>query len=186
MTQDMKVYGKFTDMFKYVIKRADVLRSLFLMFTLMTLGAGNGWAQTDYSGIYYIGSYGKSNTSQCASANPADNYYLCPTEGWCYFVSPNAVQADDNGQPFLTSYKCRGTFNYDPNKAVWTIEKAPAPNSDYYYIKQKITGRYLVFNGQLSGAGQNRARVHLETITSPGDNALFAISTVSTSDDRNG
>ena len=47
MTQDMNVYGKFTDMFKYVIKRADVLRSLFLLCTLMTLGVTNGWAQID-------------------------------------------------------------------------------------------------------------------------------------------
>ena len=56
-------------------------------------------------------------------------------------------------------------------------------------LKQKKYGRYLVFNGQLSGAGANRARVHLETITPPAepdDNALFAISTVTTSDDRNG
>ena len=182
MKHNMLFNSKFTDMFTYVKKH-------LLSVAFLAIGATSVWAQTDYSGTYYIGSYGKSSTSQCASANPADNYYLCPTEGWCYYVATNSVQADDNGQPFITSYKCRGTSDYDPNKAVWTIEKAPAPNSDYYYIKQTSTGRYLVYNNQLSGAGANRARVHLETITPPAEpdgNALFAISTVSTGDDRNG
>ena len=50
----MKVYGKFTDMFKYVIKRTNVLRNIFFSLTLMTLGASGAWAQTDFSGVYYI------------------------------------------------------------------------------------------------------------------------------------
>ncbi len=140
----------------------------------------------DYSGIYYIGVYGSKTTSQCASDNPADNYYLCPTEGWCYYAGTNQVTGDDNGQPFLTSFQCRNGV-YDATKAVWEITKHPT--EDYYYIQQKKTGKYLVFNVQLNGAGANRARVHLETITSPAtpdDYALFAISTVTTTDDRNG
>lgn len=147
------------------------------------------WGQDDYSGTYYIGVYGKNATSQCASPNVADNYYLCPTEGWCYYngVSNGIGQVTniDNGQPFLTSFQCRNGV-YDATKAVWTIEKAPDPNSDYYYIKQTSTGKYVVFNTKLNGAADNRVRVHLEETSTPGDNALFAISTVSTTDDRNG
>ena len=48
----MKVNGKFTDMFKHVIKRTTVLRNIFFSLTLMTLGASGAWAQTDYSGVY--------------------------------------------------------------------------------------------------------------------------------------
>ena len=157
-----------------------------LLITMLTGGAVEVWGQTDYSGTYYIGSYGKNATSQCASSNPADNFYLCPTDGWCYFVAPNSVQADNNQQPFLTSYKCRDGV-YDSTEAVMVITKHTSEN--YYYIQQKKTGRYLVFNNQLTGAGANRARVHFEPITPPAkpdDYALFAISTVTTSDDRNG
>ena len=148
------------------------------------------WGQTDYSGTYYIGVYGKNSTSQYNPSTPANNYYLCPTEDWLYYVAPNSCQhTPDNGQPFLTSYKCRSAAYHDgnPADAVWIIEKHPSEN--YYYIKQKSTGKYLVFNGKIGNGGANRIRVHLETIEAPnepGNNALFAISTVSTADDRNG
>ena len=165
---------------------------LFLTLLLLISGVVGSWGQTDYSGTYYIGVYGNGKTSQCASANPADNFYLCPTEGWCYYNGETnnigQITNGDNGQPFLTSFKCRNGV-YDATKAVWTIEKAPAPNSSYYYIKQTCTGKYLVFNKQLNGAGGNRVRVHLKTITppaTPDEYALFEISTVSTNDDRNG
>ena len=58
MTQDMNVYSKFTDMFKHNIKRTGILRNIFLLLTLLTLGTTSGWGQTDYSGVYYIGSVG--------------------------------------------------------------------------------------------------------------------------------
>lgn len=144
-------------------------------------------AQTDYSGTYYIGVYGKNSTSEYSPSSPATNYYLCPTEGWLYYVATNSCQhTPDNGQPFLTSYKCKNG-SYDATKAVWVITKHAT--EEYYYIQQRSTGKYLVFNGKIGNGGANRIRVHLESITAPnepGDNALFAISTVSTSDDRNG
>ena len=174
MTQDMNVYGKFTDMFKYVIKRANVLRSLFLLFTLMTLGATNGWAQTDYSGVYYIGTTGYN------ANKPADNFYLCPTENWLYY-KPNNEWSTDGAtypNPFLTTYKCK-TSDYhsgDAADAVWIIEKHSSEN--YYYIKHKSTGKYLVSNGQIAGTSNaNRMRVHLETIAQENlnDKELFSI-----------
>ena len=126
----------------------------------------------DYSGTYYIGSRGYEK------ANTTTNFYLCPTEGWAFYVADNIVQKDDNGQPFLTTYQCRNG-SYDATKAVWVVEKEP--NSGCYYIKQAKTGKYMVSNGVLSGAGNTRARVHLETVADAaalatlGDMALFEI-----------
>ena len=141
---------------------------------MLTLGAGTAWGQTDYSGTYYIGSRGYN------AANTTTNYYLCPTEGWAFYVATNSVQAGDNGQPFLTTYQCRkGNDYYDATKAVWNVEKDPT--SGCYYIKQALTGRYMVSNGTLVGATALRARVHLEPVanaaalTALGDWALFEI-----------
>ena len=130
------------------------------------------WGQ-DYSGVYYIASDRGYNAE-----TPNNNFFLCPTEGWAFYKATNDVQADNNGQPFLTTYKCKDG-NYDLNKAVWIVEKEP--NSGCYYIKQALTGKYIVSNGVLTGAGNTRARVHLETVADAtalsalGDWALFEI-----------
>ncbi len=127
---------------------------------------------TDYSGTYYIGSRGYDK------ANTTTNFYLCPTEGWAFYVATNNVQSGDNGQPFLTTYQCRNG-SYDATKAVWVVEKEL--NSGCYYIKQAKTGKYMVSNGVLPGAANTRARVHLETVADAaalatlGDMALFEI-----------
>ena len=144
--------------------------SLLLMFVL---GINTAWGQTDYSGTYYIGSVGYN------AANTKTNYYLCPTEGWAFYVADNDVTGTDNEKPFLTTYKCRSAAYHSGNAsdAVWTIEKAPAPNSDFYYIKQTETGRYIVSNGSICN-NPDRARVHLEEINNPedlDDKALFSI-----------
>ena len=145
--------------------------------TFNNSGGSKAGTSDDYSGTYYIGSVGYN------ASKTTTNYYLCPTEGWAFFVSddtnPGKVQKDDNKKPFLTTYKCRSSAYHsgDPSDAVWTIEKAPAPNSDYYYIKQTSTGRYMVFNGIIC-INPDRARVHLEEINAPnvpGDSALFSI-----------
>ena len=138
----------------YNHKSARFFRTL-LMLLLMVVSSASVWAQEDYSGTYYIASRDYN------SATTANNFYLCPTEGWAFFVSPDGVQSAENNQPFLTTHKCRDGA-YDATKAVWVIEKAP--NSDYYYIKQKKTDRYLVSNNQISGAGIDRMRVHLQPI----------------------
>ena len=77
--------------------------------------------------------------------------------------------------PFLTTYQCRNGV-YDVRKAVWTIEKAPAPNDAYYYIKQALTGRYLTSNGAIT-SNADRMRVHLEAVASADldDKELFTI-----------
>ena len=139
---------------------------------MLTLGSGSVWGQ-DYSGVYYIASDRGYNAE-----TPNNNFFLCPTEGWAFYKATNDVQADNNGQPFLTTYKCKDG-NYNLNKAVWIVEKEP--NSGCYYIKQALTGKYIVSNGVLTGAGNTRARVHLETVADAtalsalGDWALFEI-----------
>ena len=148
-----------------------IAKLLMLLVLLVPLAV---WAQTDYSGVYYIGSRGYNVN------NTTSNYYLCPTEGWAFYVATNTVQGGDNGQPFLTTYQCRnGSNGYDATKAVWIVEKEP--NSGCYYIKQALTGKYMVSNGVLTGAGSTRARVHLESVANAaalaalGDWALFEI-----------
>ena len=148
------------------------LRLVISLLLFLVLGSGNVWGQTpDYSGTYYI-------KSVSTNKQTTGDYYLCPTEGWAFFVSddtnPGTVQGDDNGKPFLTTYHCKNG-DYDVTKAVWNIEKGP--ESEYYYIKQTKTGRYMVSNGPIC-SNANRARVHLEEINNPedlDDKALFKI-----------
>ena len=137
----------------------------------MMMGVGGVWGQTDYSGTYFIGSVGYN------SDNTTTNYYLCPTEGWCYYRATNDFSGTDTGMPFLTTYQCRNGV-YDVRKAVWTIEKAPAPNDAYYYIKHALTGRYLTSNGTIRTTNNaDRMRVHLESVSSENldDKELFTI-----------
>ena len=173
MTQDMKVYGKFTDMFKYTIKRTNVLRSLFLLFTLMTLGATNGWAQDDYSGVYYIANYKlEENSGYYSTSDLTKNYYLCPTEGYVFFQSPKNYSASDTGMPFLTTYKARNHADYDLRKMVWIIKKS----GDYYTIRHALTGKYITYNEQIQGTSNaGRMRFHLQESDDPGDNMKFQI-----------
>ena len=145
----------------------DILTKILTLTLLLLAGANVAWGQTDLSGVYYIGS------KDWKLANTTTNYYLCPTEGWCYYKATNDFTSTDNGQPFLTTYQCRNGV-YEANKAVWIIEKHPS--EDYYYIKHAIDGKYLIFNGQIrTTSNSDRMRVHLESMTSLGDNALFSI-----------
>ena len=142
---------------------------------------------TDYSGIYYIASGGKAqangNGYTYNSSTPSNNFYLCPTEGWCYYKPDDDFSNDGTTypNPFLTTYKCRTAdyHNGNASDAIWTIEKAPDPNSAYYYIKQTNTGKYLVSNGQIRTTDNpDRIRVHLELIANPiaeGNKVLFEI-----------
>ena len=126
---------------------------------LLLMGVTGAWAQ-DFSGVYYIGTvgYNKNNTTT--------NYYLCPTEEWCYYQATDDFTGTDNGMPFITTYQCRDGF-YDAKKAVWVVEKHPT--EDYYYIKRALDGKYLVSNGTIRTTNNpDRMRVHLEAIA-PGD-----------------
>ena len=165
--------NKIKIMTKQVISYSFGRQVRLLALAVLFLAPFWAWGQTDYSGVYYIGSVGYN------SSTPANNYYLCPTEGWCYYAPDDDFTGTDNGNPFLTTYQCRGTSSYDERKAIWTIEKAP--NSDYYYIKQTSTGKYILSNGQIRTAEANRMRVQLEAVSGDlDDKALFAIEPFST------
>ncbi len=149
-----------------------------LLLLLLTVGTGSVWGQ-DYSGVWYIASVGYN------AGTPANNYYLCPTEGWCYYQATNDFTGTDNGMPFLTTYKCRSAAYHsgNPNDAIWIIEKAPAPNSSYYYIRQASTGKYLTSNGTIQTTGNaDRMRIHLEAVAPENldDKELFTITEYNT------
>ena len=172
----------------------NILTKILTLTLLLLAGGIDTYGQTDYSGTYYIASGGKGEKNNGGandtkytynSSTPVNNFYLCPTEGWCYYKPDNDFSNNGTSypNPFLTTYKCRDGV-YDATKAVWTLEKAPAPNSGYYYIRQTNTGKYLFSNGQIRTTDNaDRIRVHLEKVTDELDEkALFAIEPVSGQD----
>ena len=144
------------------------LRSLFLLLVMMVMGATGAWGE-DYSGTYYIG-----------TVNTVDQFYLCPTEGYYFYdVQNETYTTDSNGNPFLTTYKCKSTTGYDVSKALWIIEKHPSQN--YYYIKHASDNKYLTYNQALLSGNLGRLRVHLEDSPANDDYALFKIEYASAS-----
>lgn len=150
---------------------------------------GGGDPDPDYSGTFFIASCGQSeNRGSDYTYSPtehANNFYLCPTEDWLYYNgsgNPNYTSTP-NGKPFLTTFKCKNATlhpTYDSKEAMWTLIKHPT--LDYYYIRRNKDGKYLVRNVQMKkangsndGTSTNRLRVHIETTSSPGDDALFAV-----------
>ena len=173
MTQDMKVYGKFTDMFKYTIKRTNVLRSLFLLFTLMTLGVTNGWAQTDYSGTYCIANNNQGNF--LGNGNDG-NFYLCPSQE---YYNAGSVSTTENGTPFFTTYQTKQGDN-----SLWVIEKVDG--QDYYTFKLYGTNKYITVNDELSGYKKHRRRIHLEEVAELSDRNYFTIEQIQEKNGVNG
>ena len=130
------------------------LHSAVMVILMMVVGVNEALAQTDYSGTYYIGSNGWSSGNN-------DNYYLCPTEGWCYYKATNDFTSEANDTPFLTTYQVKKKAGYDKSKAIWIVEKHPT--LDYYYIKNAVDGRYIVFNDKINTtSNEDRMRVHLD------------------------
>lgn len=174
MTQDMKqmITTIRQDMKKYCVRKMRALLSLSFLLLMLCLGGIEAWGQTvDYSGTYYIASRGYDGDPE-----NTDNYYLCPTKDWISYKAEDAWEEGDSN-PFLTTYKCKSSA-YQPgsSNAVWIIEKHPEEN--YYYIKHKSSGKYMVSNGKINGTSNaNRMRVHLETVAQADldDKALFYI-----------
>ena len=201
MTQDMKVYGKFTDMFSYiklyvkkgtyvhepmnicspahehmfVSPRTYVLQKLLSLVVLVILGTINVLAQSFEPGLYFIAS------RDYVPANTTTNFYLCPTEGWYYYQSESPYYTNtadpNNVMPFMTTYQCRDGVSYNALNAIWSIEKKGETN--YYYIKRVIDGKYLTYNVAMGdGSNVGRMRIHLEESPANDDDALFEISWV--------
>lgn len=135
-------------------------------------------AQTDYSGVYYIGSGAIVNGSVAYDAtSPTTNFYLCPTAGWCYYKPTDDFSGDGTTypNPFVTTHNCRNGVE-DADNAVWIVTKKTG--EDYYSIRHALTGKYLVANGQIrTTTNANRMRVHMETVADEdlGDLELFSI-----------
>ena len=146
-------------------------KSIVVLISLQLLAGGIGaWAQTDYSGKYYIAS------RDYVAGKTATNFYLCPTEDWYYYNSDSPYYTgEDNGMPFMTTYQCRNSATeYDSSKAIWIIKKKEGTN--YYTIQRAKDEKYLTYNvemGDKSNAG--RMRVHLEEGFTDEDNVLFEI-----------
>ena len=167
----MNVYSKFTDMFKHNIKGMYILRSIFLLLTLMTLGATSAMAQTFEPGLYFIAS------RDYVPANTTTNFYLCPTKSWAYYQSssPYYTTDSDNGMPFMTTYRGRDG-EYDALNAIWSIERIGETN--YYYIKHVSDGKYLTYNRKMADGNEGRMRLHLEASPTDDNAAQFQINYV--------
>lgn len=123
-------------------------------------------AQTDYSGVYYIGSSAidKNGSVTYDATSPTTNFYLCPTAGWCYYKPDKDFSGDGTTypNPFVTTHNCRNGKE-DAGNAVWIVTKKTG--EDYYYIRHALTGKYLVANEQIrTTTNANRMRVHMETV----------------------
>ena len=164
-------------------RRGRLFSALSLLLLMLTSGAGSAFAQEtqDYSGVYYIASnYINNKVNQYDPVNLTNNYYLCPTEGWAFYVSGGTVTGTDNGQPFITTHK---RASGDEAKYKWIVEKHVIDGVDYYtfrygidYVDGESTiSRYMSYSRKLNGAGTDRMRVHLEKTTTPGDNEFFRI-----------
>lgn len=159
-------------------ERRLVVTTLLMMF----LGTTSVWGQTDYSGVWYIDN--QANHTQAdnnrwflvPAANPqaghyADAYFhnqYCTTN-----VSNNnhdytGDNYGDSGKPFITTYKTGKVDN-----SIWIITP-DANEAGYYNIIHASTGKYIVYEPPYQQA-KHRKSVHLETLTTPGNNAKFTI-----------
>jgi len=156
------------------------LRLAMTLLLMLTFGTTISWAQTDYSGYYYIANYKleESINDRYSINTPERNYYLCPTESFAYYNSSTTYyqKSPDNGMPFVTTYRGKAHADYNMDKAIWKIEK----QGDFYTILHVATDKYITFNPKMTGSSnENRMRVHLEASGSVNDNILFRIKPVS-------
>ena len=138
---------------------------------------------SDYSGVYYI-----ANKSNYSSATSTNNWYWVPAKdpkaihyADAYFhnqysttdISGNNYDYTgdnygDSEKPFVTTCKT----GHDDN-SIWIITP-DANETSYYNIIHASTGKYLVYEPPYQQA-KFRKSVHLETLTTPGNNAKFTI-----------
>ena len=159
--------------------KSNVLRFIVVLFTLlMSLGATSAWGETDFSGTYYIANetnHGDATIDThwylVPGANPqqphyADAYFhnqYCNTSGKGDYTGSNYGNPE---KPFLTTYQTNQDLN-----SIWIISST---GDGYYNIKHAKTGYYVVYEPPYKDA-KHRKSMHLESTTSPGDNAKFTI-----------
>ena len=137
-------------------------KSLFTILLLLLVGNAAAWGQVA-DGYYYLAN---NNSSEYKGYNNAQNFYLCPAQYWYNYSGSTANFTEDNGMPFLTTYKT----NRD-KASIWMIKKV-ADKACFMMIHEE-TGKYLTINNSLSGYKDHRMRVHLETQDTPTDRCYF-------------
>ena len=158
------------------------LRSLLLLILTMTLGATGAWGQTDFSGVWYIDN--QANHTQAdntrwflvPAANPQASHYAdayfhnqyCTTNVSNSIYDYTGDNYGDSEKPFITTYKTGKVDN-----SIWIITP-DANEAGYYNIIHASTGKYIVYEPPYQQA-KHRKSLHLETLTTPGNNAKFTI-----------
>ena len=132
------------------------------------------------SKFYFI-----ANNASYNSSVTTNNYYFVPAADPhqaknmdAYYSANYTVSNGDPETPFITTFKT----DCD-NNSIWEIisfyeEGDEGEDDEYLYshIKHWATGKYLIYEPPHSNA-INRKCVHLQTTTSPGENARFDIIT---------
>ncbi len=139
-----------------------------LLLLLLTLGSGNVWGQTDFSGVWYIAN---DNTSSghpgkvYSSATDAEKWYLVPAADpqqtpSCIdaYYSPNhATTNGDPEKPFLATYQTGKDLN-----SIWIIKESE--ETGYYFIIHALTGKYVIYEPPLPNDNAKRKSMHLQKI----------------------
>ena len=131
------------------------MKTQVMMLLILVAGVGEMWAQTNYSGTYYLRNTQTNN----------QNYYLVPAVGGYY--------NNNEATPYLTTFKTAQDMN-----SLWRLEKVTIDGTDYYRIIHNSTGLYVTANGTVVGQSGNdaaRLRIHLEAFNTPTDATLFLI-----------
>ena len=154
---------------------ATRLRLVISMLLMFTLGITTVWGQ---SGVWYIANETNHGSEDIDThwylvpgANPqkprkADAYfndYYCNRNGKGDY--PVGYEGD-SGKPFLTTYQTGQDLN-----SIWIVIST---GDGYYNIIHAKTGKYVVYEPPYLDA-PNRKSVHLESTTTPGDNAKFTL-----------
>ena len=153
------------------------LRLVISMLLMFTLGTTTAWAVDDFSGIWYI-----ANNANHDNATIDTHWYLVPGAdpkqqhyADAYFSDEYCSQSGkgdykttygDPEKPFLTTFQTSQDFN-----SIWVVVST---GDGYYNIIHFKTGKYIVYEPPYLDA-PNRKSVHLESTTTPGDNAKFDI-----------
>ena len=135
-------------------------------------------AQGTFDGVWYIANetnHGNASTSThwylVPGADPqqphyADAYFhnqYCNTSGSGDYTGSNY---GDSGKPFLTTYQTNRDLN-----SIWIVVFT---SDGYYNIIHAKTGKYIVYEPPYKDA-KHRKSMHLESTSTPGDNAKFDI-----------
>lgn len=144
---------------------------------LIVVGVGEMWAD-DFTGIWYI-----ANETNHSNTDISKHWYLVPGRDphqehyadayfhnqYCTTSGKGDYTGDNYGdpeKPFLTTYQTSRNLN-----SIWIVVST---GDGYYNIIHAKTGKYIVYEPPYQEA-PNRKSMHLESTTTPGDNAKFAI-----------